>query len=165
MFFSMTMKWIRVVQFVICILIPQIAGLIGARFTAPQIPTWYATLRKPPFTPPSAIFGPVWILLFIFMGIALYLIWIQGLQAPWIKPALVVFGVQLVLNVLWSVFFFGLRSPILGLVDIIVLWILILFLVILFLRINTAAGVLLIPYLLWVSFATILNASILRLNP
>jgi tryptophan-rich sensory protein len=158
------MKWIRVIQFVICILIPQVAGFIGARFTTPQIPTWYASLRKPPFTPPSAIFGPVWILLFVLMGIALYLIWIQGLNTSWVKPALFVFGVQLVLNVLWSVLFFGLRSPILGLVDIIVLWILILFLVILSLRISTVAGLLLIPYLLWVTFASILNASILRLN-
>jgi tryptophan-rich sensory protein len=159
------MKHVQVVRLVVSILIPQAAGLIGARFTAPQISTWYASLSKPAFTPPGAVFGPVWTVLYLLMGIALYLIWARGLDARGVKPAILLFGVQLLLNVLWSILFFGLRSPILGLVDIAVLWISILLTLLLFLRVSAVAGLLLVPYLLWVTFAAILNASIFVLNP
>ena len=158
------MKWSRVAQFIVSILIPQVAGLIGARFTTPQIPTWYASLRKPVFTPPSAVFGPVWTLLFLLMGIALYLVWRRGIGVSEVKVALIAFGFQLVLNVLWSFLFFGLRSPFWGLVDILALFCAILLTIVLFFRISTTAGILLLPYLLWVSFASILNAAIWRLN-
>src|SRR4030043_1587050 len=107
------------------IILCQIAGLLGSLFTTPAIPTWYATLRKPFFTPPNWIFSPVWISLFILMGISLFFVW-QRTDHPKFKIAFIFFFVQLILNVFWSAAFFGLRSPLLGLIDIVLLWIAIL---------------------------------------
>jgi len=140
------------------------AAAIGSVFTAPAIQTWYPTLRKPWFNPPNYIFGPVWTILYTLMGIALFLVWRKGTDTPRVKPALAVFGVQLGLNVLWSVLFFGLRSPLLGLIDIGLLWMAILATIILFFPISVPASLLLIPYVLWVSFAAVLNYFIVRLN-
>jgi tryptophan-rich sensory protein len=146
------------------IVICQLAGVIGSLFTTPAIPTWYATLRKPSFNPPNWIFSPVWITLFVLMGIAAFLVWNKGLSDQKVKIALSIFAVQLILNVLWSVMFFGLRSPLAGLFDIVVLWMAILLTILYFFRVSSAAGILLIPYILWVSFAAVLNFSIWRLN-
>jgi benzodiazapine receptor len=140
------------------------AGGIAALATTRATPTWYQTLKKPSFDPPEWLFGPAWTLLYLMMAVAAWLVWKQGIGAPGVKLALAVFLVQLILNALWSVFFFGLRSPLAGLVDIIVLWLAILATTIFFFRVSVPAGFLLLPYIAWVTFAAILNAAILRLN-
>ena len=158
-------KGVEFYKLLISILICQLAGLIGSVFTTPAIPTWYRTLTKPSFTPPNWLFSPVWISLFVLMGISAFIVWHRGLSDKRVKIALSMFIVQLVLNTLWSVMFFGLRSPLAGFIEIIILWIAILLTVLRFLRISATAGILLIPYILWVSFAAVLNFSIWRLNP
>jgi benzodiazapine receptor len=140
------------------------AGAIGSIFTMAAIPTWYATLAKPPFTPPSWIFAPVWTLLYVLMGIAAFMIWRKGLENRQVRTALIFFLIQLVLNTLWSVAFFGLESPLYGLIVILILWVAILVTIVLFFKISKVSSILMWPYLLWVSFATILNSSILLLN-
>jgi translocator protein len=140
------------------------AGSIGTIATTPAIPIWYAGLIKPSFNPPNWIFGPVWTLLFTLMGIAAYVVWSQGKIKQHVKIALGVFVFQFLLNILWSFAFFGANSPLSGLLVIIPLWISIIVTIILFYRIQKISGYLLIPYILWVSFAMILNASIYSLN-
>lgn len=157
------MKFTDILKLVVSIILCQIAGLLGALFTTPAIPTWYATLQKPFFNPPNWIFSPVWISLFILMGISLFFVW-RRTDHPKFKIAFFFFFVQLIFNVLWSIAFFGLKSPLLGLIDIILLWTTILLTLLNFLKISKFAGVLLIPYLLWVSFATLLNFSLWILN-
>lgn len=147
----------------ISIVIAQSAGLIGSIFTMKAIPTWYATLVKPSFNPPSWLFGPVWTLLYALMGVSAGIIW-RHRDVNGAKLALWVYGIQLALNALWSILFFGMRSPVAAFTCIVVLWLLILLTTILFWRINTTAGALLIPYLAWVSFASVLNYSIWMLN-
>jgi len=150
------MRFSEILKLIASVILCQLAGFLGSLFTTPAIPTWYATLKKPFFTPPNWIFGPVWISLFILMGISLFYVWRRP-DHPEFKKALIFFFVQLILNVLWSLAFFGLRLPLLGLVDIILLWIAILLTIQTFLKVSKFAGVLLIPYLLWVSFAALLN--------
>ncbi len=154
-----------VLKLLISLLVPQLAGLIGSIFTAPAIPTWYATLEKPSFTPPSWLFAPAWITLFVLMGVAAFLVWRRRLEERQVKIALGIFIVQLILNALWSVIFFGLESVLGGMILIVVLWLAILATMFAFFRISRAAGWLLLPYILWVSFAGVLNFSIWRLNP
>jgi benzodiazapine receptor len=161
----MKIKAADIVKLVVSIVACQCAGLVGSVFTVSAIPTWYATLQKPPFTPPNWLFGPAWITLYLLMGIAAFIVWRRGLDKEGITKALVTFLVQLVLNALWSVIFFGFRSPFWGVVVIVALWIAILFTILKFFKISTAAGALLLPYILWVSFAAILNISIWLLNP
>jgi len=141
------------------------AGGIGSLTTTMAIPTWYQGLKKPAFNPPDWLFGPAWSILYLLMAVAAFLVWRQGLSAPGVKLALLVFLIQLALNALWSILFFGMRSPLAGLVDIVALWLTILATVVLFFRVSVPAGTLLLPYLAWVSFAAVLNAAILRLNP
>lgn len=152
------------VKLIISLAVCQLAGGIGSIFTARSVSTWFLTLKKPSFNPPSWLFGPVWITLFVLMGIALYRVWHKGAAVPAVKIALAAFSVQLLFNVLWSLAFFGMRNPLLGLWDIGLLWILILVTLILFWRVDRAAGLLLAPYLLWVSFASALNGAIYILN-
>jgi tryptophan-rich sensory protein len=147
-----------------CIILCLIAGFIGSMFTTPHIPGWYAGLAKPSFSPPNWLFGPVWTALYILMGISLFLVWRAGIGERRVQVALVVFIVQLVCNGLWSFAFFGRQSPLAGLVVIVVLWILIGITGIVCAPVSRTAALLLIPYFLWVSFASILNASIWRLN-
>ncbi len=144
------------------IALTQIAGISGSLFTSPNIPTWYNTLNKPTITPPSWVFAPVWTTLYALMGIFLYLFWIKKGKKK--QPIIKLFFIQLGLNILWSVLFFGLQSPLLGLVGIIALWISIVVLIRRSLRQDKWAAYLLLPYILWVSFAGILNLSILVLN-
>lgn len=153
-----------VIKCIVSILVCQGAGLIGSFFTVSSIPTWYATLKKPSFTPPNWVFGPVWTTLFLMMGIAVFLVWRRGVDNPQVKIALSIFGVHLIFNTLWSIMFFGLRSPLLGLIEIVILWIAILLTITYFMKISTVAGLLLIPYIAWVSFAAALNFAIWRLN-
>lgn len=140
------------------------AGFVGSFFTVGSIPTWYAALNKPPFNPPNWIFGPVWTTLYIMMGIAAFLVWRRGLQTKGVKTALLVFLFQLILNTLWSILFFGFRSPFLACVEVIALWLAIVFTIVLFHKVSRPAAWLLAPYLLWVSFASVLNFAIWRLN-
>jgi translocator protein len=146
------------------VIICQMAGIIGSIFTTPAIPTWYANINKPTFRPPNWVFAPVWTTLFLLMGIALFLIWEKGLKRKDVKIAFSVFIFHLLLNTLWSILFFGLKSPFAAFIEIIFLWIAILTSIILFFRISRIAAYLLIPYILWVSFASVLNFSIWRLN-
>lgn len=143
------------------LLIPQLAGGLGAIFTSSAIPQWYAELAKPAFTPPSWVFGPVWTTLYLMMGIALYIVWSK--PRPTHLP-LLVFALQITLNALWSVLFFGLREPGFALIEITLLWGAILWNILVFWRVSRTAASLLIPYLLWVSFATALNYGIWALN-
>jgi len=138
-------------KLVVSIILYQMAGLLGSLFTTPAIPTWYKTLNKPFFNPPNWIFSPVWISLFFLMGISLFLVW-RRLSHPRFKTALIFFFVQLILNILWSVAFFGLRSPLLGAINIILLWIAILLTILNFSKVSKIGGLLLNPYLIWVSF-------------
>ena len=149
-------------KLIFSIFICLFAGFIGSFFTSPTIPTWYATLQKPTFAPPNWVFFPVWTALFIMMGISLFLVWQK--EDKKVKTALIIFAGQLVLNALWSVAFFGFRSPLLGLMEIIILWIAILATILSFKNVSRTAAYLLIPYILWVSFAAFVNFSIWRLN-
>jgi tryptophan-rich sensory protein len=146
------------------LIVCQLAGLLGSLFTAPAIPTWYQTLNKPSFTPPSWLFAPVWIGLYLLVGISLFLVWKKKEQDLRVNEALMIFFIQLILNAFWSIAFFGLRSPLLGLVDIIFLWMGILLTIQKFFKISRNGALLLLPYLLWVSFAALLNFSLWVLN-
>lgn len=142
----------------------ELVGILGSVFTISAIPTWYATLNKPSFAPPNWIFGPAWTTLYLLMGIAFYLILEQDQKKPKVKTAVRFFLVQLGLNFIWSPVFFGLRSPFLGLIIIILMWTMIVLTIWKFYSLSKPAAYLLIPYILWVSFATMLNAAILILN-
>ena len=155
---------IKLLQLIIAILISQSAGLVGSVFTVKSVSIWYAVLNKPSFNPPGWLFGPVWILLYTLMGISSYLIWQEREESKLVFLVLVIFGIQLALNALWSFLFFGLQNPGLAFAEIIVLWIFILITILLFYKINHLASYLLIPYILWVSFAMVLNFYIWRLN-
>ena len=132
-------------------------GILGSFFTVSSIPTWYATLIKPSFSPPNWIFGPVWTTLYILMGVSLFLVW-EKRKVP------VVFWIQLVLNSIWSIIFFGFKSPGLALVNILALWVAIILTMRAFYKVSPTATYILIPYILWVSFAVFLNLFIVILN-
>lgn len=148
-------------KLVVSLALPQLAGLIGAIFTGSNVSAWYTTIEKPAFTPPGWVFGPAWTLLYLLMGISLYLVWSR---AETHKRALSVFTVQLVLNTLWSIIFFGLQAPLWAFVEIMILWAAILLTVVSFYKINKTAAYLLLPYIAWVSFAAVLNLAIVILN-
>lgn len=141
-----------------------LVGFLSGFTTADAISGWYATLEKPFFNPPSWIFGPVWTFLYILMGISAGLVWKSNFPSNVKNKALFIFGAQLLANGLWSILFFSLESPTLAFLDIILLLALIVYTILLFKNINKMASWLLLPYLLWVSFATILNLSIMILN-
>lgn len=144
------------------LILPQLIGLAGSVFTAPAIDTWYAQLNRPVIAPPNWVFAPVWTLLFLLMGISLYLLRISRSKKA--SLALKYFYIQLGLNFLWSLFFFGLKMPWLAFAEIIVLWYYIFQTIKTSLRVKPLAGYLLIPYLLWVSFASLLNFSFAYIN-
>ncbi len=203
--FFMTFSSVHWPKLLASVLVCELAGVLGALFTAPAIGTWYASLVKPVFVPPSWLFGPVWVVLYALMGAALYLVLVKGEKEnvgvgvhrtrastsskkghvlkkvahplphhtgsklvfghlPATFLALSVFGFQLVLNVLWSVLFFGLHSPFLGFVAIVVLLLAAVDTARLFFGVSRAAGLLLFPYVVWTAFATVLNFAIWRLN-
>ncbi|MEK7463547.1 MAG: TspO/MBR family protein [Patescibacteria group bacterium] len=151
-------------KLIIAIVISELAGIIGSIFTVSAIPNWYATLAKPAFNPPAWIFGPVWTALYALMGIAAFLVWKKGLGRKDVRRALLVFGLQLVLNASWSIVFFNLESPAWAFINVIALWVAIIWTMALFYRISKSAAWLLLPYILWVSFASLLNYSIWMLN-
>ena len=154
-----------ILKLLISIVACQSAGLIGSIFTMKAIPTWYAALQKPSFSPPNWLFAPAWGTLYLLMGISAFLIWRKGLDNSQVKRALFIFAIQLALNALWSVVFFGLESPLYGVIVIVALWIAILLTMLKFFKISAVAFWLLLPYLLWVTFAAVLNISVWILNP
>jgi len=154
-----------VVRLIVSIVVCQLAGGLGAIFTTPAIPTWYASLNKPSFNPPNWVFFPVWTLLYTLMGIAAFLVWRKGLDQRRVRVALGLFVIQLILNLAWTVIFFGLHSLFGAVIAIVFLWIFILINTVTFWKISKPAGALLIPYILWVSFAGLLNVSVWMLNP
>lgn len=181
------MKINNTFKLIIAVVISELAGAIGAVFTAPAISGWYAALAKPAFNPPAWVFGPVWTALYALMGVSLYLVWkndwkvknhiLEGKRKAWNylserlwtgswqkQNAIGIFGTQLFLNVLWSAIFFGLKSPGLAFFEILALWFAILHTIANFYRISKASAYLFLPYLLWVSFAAYLNCVIWLLN-
>lgn len=136
---------------------------IGARATLPEIPGWYAQLAKPSFTPPNWVFGPVWTTLYILMALAAWLVW--RADRPARRPALALWGVQLALNLTWSLLFFGAHRIGLALAEIVVLLLAIGATILLFARVSRVAAVLMVPYLAWVGYATALTFELWRLNP
>ena len=139
------------------------AAALGGLFTAGAVQDWYPTLARPSWNPPAWVFGPVWTALYGMMAAAVWLVWLERHRRPGAAP-LVLFGVQLALNAAWSPLFFALRRPDLAFADIVLLWLALVVTVWLFLKRRAAAGLLLVPYLLWVSFAAALNFTIWRLN-
>ena len=160
------MKFKNVFYLIAAIAVAELAGGIGSVFTVSSLPTWYAGLVKPALNPPSWVFGPVWTTLYALMGISLFLIWKSD---PLVAPkerrrGIMLFFLQLVLNTLWSILFFGLHSPGWALVEMMLLWVTILATIISFVRISKPVAWLLVPYILWVSFAGYLNYSLWILN-
>ena len=154
----------KVFEILISIIICHAAGIIGSTFTIKAIPTWYVSLDKPAFNPPNWIFGPVWLTLYTMMGISLYLVWRSKNSSAGFRTALLVFAIQLLLNAAWTPVFFGARMLFAGLLIIVLLWCSIIATIIAFFPVNRTSSILLVPYLLWVSFATILNYSLWSLN-
>jgi translocator protein len=152
-------------RLLISIAICQAAGLVGGWATAASLRDWYPTLRKPWFTPPNWLFPVAWTSLFLMMGVAVFLVWRLGTETPGVAPALAIFGVHLILNMFWSIFFFTLRSPGWGLVELIFFWLSIVATIVAFAPLSTTAAWLMAPYLVWVTFAGLLNWAIWRLNP
>jgi tryptophan-rich sensory protein len=149
---------------IVFVIVCELAGLMGSLFTTPSIPGWYAGLTKPAFNPPSWLFAPVWTILYAVMGIAAWLVYDKGIKSPEAKRALSLFATQLLLNILWSIVFFGAHRILGGVIVIVGLWVMILRTILLFYKISRPAACLLIPYILWVSFATVLNVSLYMLN-
>ncbi|ACB74971.1 TspO/MBR family protein [Opitutus terrae] len=145
------------------LLLAAFAGTIGAIATATSVHTWYPTLQKPAWTPPNWLFGPAWTLLYILMSIAAWRVWRVGGEAD-ARHTSRLFAAQLALNALWSVLFFGLHRPGLALVEVIVLWLVLIRIYVRFRAADRIAGWLWLPYLLWVSYATLLNAAVWELN-
>jgi tryptophan-rich sensory protein len=155
----------KIIYLVIAVGICLLAGYVASYYTTPEIPTWYASLQKPDLTPPSWVFGPIWTVLYIFMGFSLYLIIQSGLKNPEVQVALVLFMSQLVLNVGWSFLFFGWHSTFYGFLAIVLLWALLLCTIIQVFRFSFGAALLLMPVLVWITFAAVLNYLIMMLNP
>ena len=176
------------IKLVTSIIICEFAGAVGSIFTVPNINSWYSLLRKPSFNPPSWIFGPVWTALFILMGISFYLVWskkweikneikVKSNRKPW-NPwsqkffngswkkvnIIIIFISQLALNVLWSVIFFGWHNPGVAFFELLTLWVAIIYTIVNFYRVSKTAAYLLVPYILWVTFAGVLNFFIWVLN-
>ena len=156
------MKFIAVIRLIVICLLCLSIGAAGSFFTSST--GWYQNLKKPSFNPPGWVFGPAWTILYIMMGISAFLILQKGLSGRAIQFALLLFTVQLLLNAIWTPLFFGLKSPLLAFIDVVLLWFGILVTIVKFYGLSKPAAVLLIPYLLWVTFASVLNFAILLLN-
>jgi translocator protein len=154
----------KIFRLIASVIIPLAAGFIGSYFTVSEILTWYSVLNKPFFNPPNYLFGPVWTTLYILMGISFFIVWNSKINESKRTRAIGYYFAQLFFNIFWSIGFFGLHSPLLGLIIIIMLWILIFQTIKTFAKINKAASYLLYPYIAWVSFASILNLAIFLLN-
>ncbi len=159
----MNMKRADVVKLIVCCGVPLAIGYAGSFFTANSM-DWYQSLDKPAFNPPNRIFAPVWTVLYLLMGIAVFLIWQRGLSDKLGKVALACFILQLVFNAIWTPIFFGMKQPLIAFGVIILLWLSIAATIICFYRVSKLSAVLLVPYIVWVSFAAVLNAAICILN-
>ena len=148
----------------VAVIVSELAGVVGSIVTIPVIPGWYAALAKPALDPPGWVFGPVWTLLYALMGLAAFWVWKKGWHKKEVKVALSLFIFQLLLNVLWSLVFFGLHSPLWAFVNIVLMWLAIVATMIAFWKISRPAFYLLVPYILWVTFAAYLNLAIVMLN-
>lgn len=148
----------------ICIFICLVIGFVASMATQSTVNTWYLTLNKPSFNPPNWLFAPVWTTLYALMGISAGWVWGKGFHHKWVQTALYHFGFQLLLNALWSIAFFGLKNPFLGLLVILTLLVLLSLTIRWFYVVSKFAALLLVPYLLWVCFATALNYKIWELN-
>lgn len=153
-----------VLKLLVAILVPVLVGGLSGLATSRGVQDWYPSLIKPSFNPPAWVFGPVWTLLYILMGIAAFLVWQKGPDKDLVRAGLAMFALQLALNGLWSVLFFGMRLPGIAFAEILLLWGSIAVTALLFWRSVPSAGFLLLPYLAWVSFASVLNGSIWALN-
>ncbi|HQX73978.1 MAG: tryptophan-rich sensory protein [Chitinophagaceae bacterium] len=151
-------------KLIIAIAIPLIVGGTSGFFTATGVESWYQTIARPTWNPPGWIFGPVWTTLYVMMGISLFLVWKEDTSVELKKIAIALFTVQLVLNFFWSFIFFNQHQIGWALVEIIAMWVFILLTIFAFAQVNKAAAWLLVPYISWVSFATILNFTIWQLN-
>jgi len=181
------MKSSNFLKLLVSIIICELAGVLGSVFTTSEIGVWYKSLNKPSFSPPNWIFGPVWTILFVLMGISLYMVWSNKWDpkntigsekekawnflsqkffvGTWKKLNIIlIFATQLLINILWSVIFFGLHNPGAAFFEILMLWFAILFTIINFYRVSKLSSILLLPYILWVSFAAVLNYFIWILN-
>jgi len=158
------MKLAIVIKLIVCLALTFSAAFIGSIFTRDAVNNWYATLNKPSFTPPDWLFGPVWTILYILMAISAFIVWQKGLANPAVRIALTIYLIQLILNGFWSVIFFSLKLPWLAFIEIILLWSAIVVTILAFTRVSIIATLLLVPYILWVSFAAVLNFSIWLLN-
>lgn len=154
----------RVLKCVASIVCCQLAGFVGSVSTRTSVDTWYATLEKPFFNPPAWIFAPVWIVLYVLMGIALFLVWDMGWTMPRVRHAMFVFLLQLLINAVWSPVFFGLQNLLLSVFVIIALWLAIVWTIREFASLSKTAALILVPYFCWVSFALVLNITIFFLN-
>ena len=155
----------QILKFLVALVVCFGASGLGALFMAgDSVNTWYAQLQKPGFTPPDWVFGPAWTILYLLMAISVFLIWNKGLDYPKVKQSLGLFLIQLALNAIWTPLFFGFHLILPALIDIIILWFAILATILAFKRISLHASILLIPYLIWVGYATILNGSMWYLN-
>ncbi|TDO78223.1 TspO/MBR related protein [Flavobacterium chryseum] len=155
----------KIVKIAIALIVCLVVGYSASIVTRPSVESWYPTIIKPSFNPPNWIFMPVWTFLYILMAVAAGLVWDKiKEQTEEVKKALGFFLIQLTLNAIWSYLFFGLKNPMLALIEIAILWLMIYETYLKFIKINKIAGYLLIPYLAWVSFAAVLNASIWWLN-
>jgi translocator protein len=151
-------------KFFISILIPLLVGAIAGYFTTAGVKGWYTVATKPCFNPPNWIFAPVWTTLYVLMGIALFLVWKSDADRAIKQPAILLFVAQLTLNFFWSIIFFKLQQPGWAFAEIILMWLMILLTILWFGKISSTAAWLLVPYICWVSFASVLNYSIWRLN-
>jgi translocator protein len=147
------------------ILFCLLTGSVGSLVTITGPGSWYAGLQKPFFVPPGWVFAPVWITLFVLLGIALYLVWESGTERREVRMALGIFGIQFTFNAIWSFLFFGLESPLLGFMDIILLWGMIVITIRTFYPVQKSAAYLLLPYIAWVTLAMVLNGAIYFMNP
>lgn len=154
----------NIIKLIASILLCLLIGFIGSFFTAPSIEGWYASLAKPSFNPPNWVFGPVWTTLYIIMGISLFLILRKRKKTKLFGLAIFAFSLQLYLNLLWSIIFFGFQLPFLAFLEIIILWIQILLTIIIFWKISKIASILLFPYIAWVTLASVLNYFVFILN-
>jgi tryptophan-rich sensory protein len=154
----------KAIKLLISVLICEGVGFLGTIFTIPSIATWYAYLNKPSFNPPNWIFGPVWTILYCLMGVSVFLVLQKKLKKQ-LNFLVLLFTVQLFLNFLWSIIFFGMHLPLAALLEIALLWISITLLIVDFWKFSKPGAILLIPYLCWVSFASVLNLFVVLLNP
>lgn len=155
----------KIVRIILVVCTCVAVGYLSGEVTKDSVGSWYPTLEKPFFNPPNWLFAPVWTILYIMMGVAGGMVWNHiETQPKEVKKAFLFFVIQLALNALWSYLFFGLRNPLLALIEIIVLWLMVYETYVVFKPINKTAAWLLLPYLAWVAFATLLNASIWWLN-